>query len=360
MNATPLAIPDVVLLEPKIYDDSRGHFYESYNARTFAAAVGHQISFVQDNHSLSRRGVVRGLHYQIAPAPQGKLVHASSRREIFDVAVEPFGKSSPTFGKWVSGINTRRAANRRQLWIPVGFAHCFMALSKAILEVLYKATDFYHRAAEQSIRWDDPTLAIDWPACKRAAGAVGKGTRSRRASRTPLYSSWKPWPLSPRGAAIILGPFSRPLPASLASALTTGLGPNFFEGECQVRLAEFCRAGRHCEVAALIAGDGRHRRVGTGSPHHRRPADTGSGKSRHCAGRRSIAISCRPRSICRSTCRRSATRRCCRAPASAGPPPAAARAYYAEQIEHRDTSKPENIPEPGRCACSTSSTAIRN
>ena len=159
MNATPLAIPEIVLLEPKIYGDSRGHFYESYNARTFAAAVGHEVSFVQDNHSLSQRGVVRGLHYQMAPAPQGKLVRVIAG-EIFDVAVD-IRKSSPTFGKWVGEILS--AANKRQLWIPVGFAHGFMAL-RDNTEVLYKATDFYHRVAEQSIRWDDPALAIDWPA----------------------------------------------------------------------------------------------------------------------------------------------------------------------------------------------------
>lgn len=159
MKATPLALPEIVLLEPKIYEDSRGHFYESYNARTFAEAVGHEIGFVQDNHSLSQAGVVRGLHYQLAPAPQGKLVRVIVG-EIFDVAVD-VRKSSPTYGKWVA--ERLSAANKRQLWIPVGFAHGFMALSDNT-EVLYKATDFYHRAAEQAIRWDDPALAIDWPA----------------------------------------------------------------------------------------------------------------------------------------------------------------------------------------------------
>lgn len=158
MNATPLAIADVVLLEPKVYGDTRGHFYESYNARTFAAAVGHDVTFVQDNHSLSQRGVVRGLHYQMTPAPQGKLVRVIAG-EIFDVAVD-IRKSSPTFGKWVG--ERLSAENKKQLWIPVGFAHGFMALSDDT-EVLYKATDFYHRAAEQTIRWDDATLAVRWP-----------------------------------------------------------------------------------------------------------------------------------------------------------------------------------------------------
>lgn len=159
MKATPLAIPDVVLLEPRVYEDSRGHFYESYNARTFADVIGQAVSFVQDNHSRSGRGVIRGLHYQLDPAPQGKLVRVVAG-EIFDVAVD-VRRSSPTYGKWVSEILS--AENKRQLWIPVGFAHGFMALSDAT-EVLYKTTDFYHKAAEQVIAWDDPDLAIGWPA----------------------------------------------------------------------------------------------------------------------------------------------------------------------------------------------------
>jgi dTDP-4-dehydrorhamnose 3,5-epimerase len=158
MKATPLAIADVVLLEPKVYEDSRGHFYESYNARTFAEAVGHTVEFAQDNHSLSQKGVVRGLHYQLDPAPQGKLIRVVAG-EIFDVAVD-VRKSSPSYGKWVGEVLS--AANKRQLWIPVGFAHGFMALSDNT-EVLYKATDFYHKAAEQAIIWDDPDIAIAWP-----------------------------------------------------------------------------------------------------------------------------------------------------------------------------------------------------
>src|SRR3569623_536905 len=158
MKATPLAIPDVMLLEPKVYDDSRGYFYESYNARTFTEAVGHPVAFVQDNHSLSRRGVVRGLHYQLDPAPQGKLIRVVAG-EVFDVSVD-VRRSSPTYGKWVGEILS--AENRRQLWIPVGFAHGFMALSDAA-EVLYKATDIYHKAAERAIIWDDPDIAIAWP-----------------------------------------------------------------------------------------------------------------------------------------------------------------------------------------------------
>ena len=158
MKAVPLEIPDVVLLEPKVYEDSRGHFYESFNARTFADAVGRTVEFVQDNHSRSQRGVVRGLHYQLDPAPQGKLIRVVAG-EIFDVAVD-VRASSPTYGKWVGEVLS--AENKRQLWIPVGFAHGFMSLSEGT-EVLYKATDFYHKAAERAVIWNDPEIAIAWP-----------------------------------------------------------------------------------------------------------------------------------------------------------------------------------------------------
>jgi dTDP-4-dehydrorhamnose 3,5-epimerase len=159
MKVTPLAIADVLLIEPKLYEDARGHFYESHNAHTFDEAVGRHVQFVQDNHSLSARGVVRGLHYQLPPAPQGKLVRVVAG-EVFDVAVD-IRRGSPSYGRWVG--ETLSAANHRQLWIPEGFAHGFMALREGT-EVLYKATDFYHRAAEQAIRWDDPDLGIAWPA----------------------------------------------------------------------------------------------------------------------------------------------------------------------------------------------------
>ncbi len=158
MKATPLALSEVLLIEPKLYEDARGVFYESHNHRTFSEAVGREVTFVQDNHSVSRRGVIRGLHYQLKPAPQGKLVRAVVGA-IFDVAVD-IRKSSPTYGRWVG--ETLSAENHRQLWIPEGFAHGFVALSDSV-EVLYKATDYYHRAAEGSIRWDDPALAIAWP-----------------------------------------------------------------------------------------------------------------------------------------------------------------------------------------------------
>lgn len=158
MRATPLALPDVLLLEPRVFDDNRGAFFESFNARTFAELIGREVPFVQDNQSVSRRGVVRGLHYQVAPAPQGKLVRVLSGA-IFDVAVD-IRRSSPNFGQHVGEILS--AENRRQLWIPEGFAHGFVALREGT-EVVYKTTNFYHRAAERAIRWDDPELAIAWP-----------------------------------------------------------------------------------------------------------------------------------------------------------------------------------------------------
>ena len=158
MKATPLALPDVLLIEPRVFTDDRGWFTESFNARSFAEATGLDVNFVQDNHSRSSRGVLRGLHYQLPPAPQGKLVRAVAGA-IFDVAVD-IRKSSPTYGRWVAEVLS--AENMKQLWVPAGFAHGFVALADGT-EVLYKTTDFYHKAAERSIRWDDPDLAIDWP-----------------------------------------------------------------------------------------------------------------------------------------------------------------------------------------------------
>jgi dTDP-4-dehydrorhamnose 3,5-epimerase len=150
-------IPDVLVLEPRVFPDERGFFLESWNARTWREATGLDTTFVQDNHSRSARGVVRGLHYQVRHV-QGKLVRVTAG-EIYDVAVD-LRRSSPTFGRWVGARLS--AENHRQLWIPEGFAHAFMALTEAA-DVLYKATDFYDREAERSIRWDDPDLAVDWP-----------------------------------------------------------------------------------------------------------------------------------------------------------------------------------------------------
>jgi len=157
MNVTPTAIPDVLLLEPKMFGDSRGFFYESFNQRAFEAAIGGPAGFVQDNHSRSGRDVLRGLHYQVEQ-PQGKLVRAV-RGGIFDVAVD-IRPGSPTRGRWV-GVELS-AANRRQLWIPPGLAHGFLAVTDEA-EVLYKATDFYAPECERCIAWNDPDLAIAWP-----------------------------------------------------------------------------------------------------------------------------------------------------------------------------------------------------
>jgi dTDP-4-dehydrorhamnose 3,5-epimerase len=157
MTITPTAIPDVLLLEPQVFTDDRGSFFESFNARVFAEAVGREVAFVQDNHSTSRRHVLRGLHYQ-DPRPQGKLVRALAGT-IYDVAAD-IRPEAPTFGRWV-GVELS-AENRRQMWVPEGLAHGFLVLSD-VAEVLYKTTEFYAPGCEQCIRWDDPNLAIDWP-----------------------------------------------------------------------------------------------------------------------------------------------------------------------------------------------------
>ncbi|MGF6395896.1 dTDP-4-dehydrorhamnose 3,5-epimerase [Pseudomonas plecoglossicida] len=156
MNIIATAIPDLLIIEPKVFGDSRGFFLESFNARDFAKASGVEARFVQDNHSRSQRGVLRGLHYQI-DNPQGKLVRVT-QGEVLDVAVD-IRRSSPTFGRWVA---TRlNADDHRQFWIPPGFAHGFLVLSESA-DFLYKTTDYYNPAAERCIRWDDPQLAIDW------------------------------------------------------------------------------------------------------------------------------------------------------------------------------------------------------
>lgn len=156
MKATPLAIPEVILFEPKVFGDDRGFFYESFNRARFEEAVGYPVDFVQDNHSKSRQGVLRGLHYQIQQA-QGKLVRVA-QGEVFDVAVD-IRRSSPTFGQWVGAILS--AENKHQLWVPKGFAHGFVVLSETA-EFLYKTSDYYAPAHERCIVWDDPDLAIDW------------------------------------------------------------------------------------------------------------------------------------------------------------------------------------------------------
>jgi dTDP-4-dehydrorhamnose 3,5-epimerase len=158
MKATPLAITDVFLIEPQVYGDDRGFFFESFNQTKFEQAIGKSVSFVQDNHSKSVKGVLRGLHYQLPPMAQGKLVRVV-QGEVFDVAVD-IRKGSPTFGKWVG--EALSGENKRQLWIPEGFAHGFVTLSDTA-EFLYKTTNYYSQAHERAIRWYDEMLAIDWP-----------------------------------------------------------------------------------------------------------------------------------------------------------------------------------------------------
>ncbi|AFK67959.1 MULTISPECIES: dTDP-4-dehydrorhamnose 3,5-epimerase [Pseudomonas] len=158
MQAIPLDIPEVVLFTPKVFGDERGFFYESFNARVFNEVTGLQPDFVQDNHSRSVKGVLRGLHYQLAPHAQGKLVRVV-QGEVFDVAVD-IRRSSPTFGKWVGAVLS--AENKNQLWIPPGFAHGFVTLSETA-EFLYKTTDFYSPKCERCIAWDDPAVCIEWP-----------------------------------------------------------------------------------------------------------------------------------------------------------------------------------------------------
>ncbi|MBS0344775.1 MAG: dTDP-4-dehydrorhamnose 3,5-epimerase, partial [Proteobacteria bacterium] len=150
-------IPDVLIFEPKVFGDSRGFFMESFNQKIFDEALGRHVDFVQDNHSRSGRGVLRGLHYQIQQT-QGKLVRVTSG-EVFDVAVD-IRRTSSSFGQWV-GVNLS-AENHRQLWVPEGFAHGFLVLSETA-DFLYKTTDYYAPAHERSILWNDPDLAIDWP-----------------------------------------------------------------------------------------------------------------------------------------------------------------------------------------------------
>jgi len=157
VNVIATALPEVLILEPQVFGDERGFFYESFNARRFGEATGVTRDFVQDNHSRSARGVLRGLHYQLQQA-QGKLVRVSAG-EVYDVAVD-VRRSSPNFGKWV-GVHLS-AENKRQLWVPEGFAHGFLVLSE-YAEFLYKTTDYYAPAHERCIRWDDQQLAIDWP-----------------------------------------------------------------------------------------------------------------------------------------------------------------------------------------------------
>lgn len=158
MKVTPLGIPDVLLIEPQIFEDSRGFFFESFRLNRFQEATSLQVNFVQDNHSKSSRGVLRGLHYQLPPHAQGKLVRVIEG-EVLDVAVD-LRKSSPTFGQYVAEILS--SDDKKQMWIPEGFAHGFLTLSD-VSQLLYKSTDYYHPERDRSILWNDPILKIDWP-----------------------------------------------------------------------------------------------------------------------------------------------------------------------------------------------------
>ncbi|HDI59005.1 MAG TPA: dTDP-4-dehydrorhamnose 3,5-epimerase [Desulfobacteraceae bacterium] len=157
MKISPTQIPEVLLIQPEVFGDARGFFFESYNEKRFRELTGLLVAFVQDNHSRSRRGVLRGLHYQVR-RPQGKLVRVVAG-EVFDVAVD-LRRSSATFGRWVG--RRLSADNKRQLWVPPGFGHGFCVLSETA-EVLYKTTDYYAPEHERCIRWDDPDLNIRWP-----------------------------------------------------------------------------------------------------------------------------------------------------------------------------------------------------
>ncbi|WP_396271288.1 dTDP-4-dehydrorhamnose 3,5-epimerase [Ideonella sp.] len=169
MQVTKTAIADVLIFEPKLFGDARGFFMESFNQKIFDDAVGGHTAFVQDNHSRSAKGVLRGLHFQRAPHAQGKLVRCAAGA-VFDVAVD-IRRDSPTFGQWV-GVELN-AENQRQLWIPPGLAHGFLVLSESA-DFLYKTTDYYAPQAEGAVRWDDPDLAIAWPDVGMAPLLSGK------------------------------------------------------------------------------------------------------------------------------------------------------------------------------------------
>ncbi|MCQ4444103.1 MULTISPECIES: dTDP-4-dehydrorhamnose 3,5-epimerase [Enterobacter cloacae complex] len=158
MNVIKTDIPDVLIFEPKVFGDDRGFFFESFSQKVFEEAVGRKVEFVQDNHSKSSKGVLRGLHYQLEPYAQGKLVRCVVG-EVFDVAVD-IRKTSPTFGKWV-GV-TLSSENKRQLWIPEGFAHGFLVTSE-IAEFVYKTTNYYHPENERGVAWNEPLFGIEWP-----------------------------------------------------------------------------------------------------------------------------------------------------------------------------------------------------
>jgi dTDP-4-dehydrorhamnose 3,5-epimerase len=179
MKVSPTDLPEVLVLEPRVHGDARGYFMESWAERAFNDAVGYPVRFVQDNHSRSARGVLRGLHYQLPPRAQGKLVRVTSGA-VFDVAVD-MRKDSPRFGSWV-GVELS-ADNHRQLWIPPGFAHGFLVLSDQA-DFLYKTTDYYAPECEGAVAWNDPELGIDWPLAPGEVPAVSAKDASASSLRT--------------------------------------------------------------------------------------------------------------------------------------------------------------------------------
>lgn len=183
MNVTPTAIPDVIVIEPKVFGDARGFFYESFNQRAFNEGTGLDIEFVQDNHSRSSKGVLRGLHYQLPPRAQGKLVRVT-RGAVFDVAVD-IRKGSKTFGQWVGEELSEE--NHKQLWIPQGFAHGFLVLSETA-DFLYKTTDYYAAAQERCIAWNDPSLGVKWPSLDALPQLSQKDQLGQLISESELFS----------------------------------------------------------------------------------------------------------------------------------------------------------------------------
>jgi dTDP-4-dehydrorhamnose 3,5-epimerase len=183
MNVRRTAIPDVAVVEPHVFGDARGFFFESFNRRRLEDALGRSLEFVQDNHSLSAKGVLRGVHYQL-PNPQGKLVRVV-RGEVFDVAVD-LRRGSPTFGRSVAEVLS--ADNKRQLWIPEGFGHGFLVLSDEA-EFLYKTTDYWHPEHERCIRWDDRDLAIAWPSLGAPPTVSPKDAAGSSFRNAPLFDS---------------------------------------------------------------------------------------------------------------------------------------------------------------------------
>jgi dTDP-4-dehydrorhamnose 3,5-epimerase len=182
MKVVPTELPEVLILEPQVFGDERGFFMESFNQREFDAAVGDHVEFVQDNHSRSAKGVLRGLHYQLPPHAQGKLVRVAAGR-VFDVAVD-MRRSSPRHGRWVGAELS--AENHRQVWIPPGFAHGFLVLSETA-DFLYKTSEYYAPQAEACVRWDDPSFGIAWPTTGLALRLSAKDAAAPVLANAPTF-----------------------------------------------------------------------------------------------------------------------------------------------------------------------------